>query len=1302
MCLGHRVAQDGAHAAVDVGDIGAEANRTQVRTGIGRIGHKQRGVERLVELAVRGHLRQEVATVGARNMGTELAGRARQHGRQIEQIGLAVVRDLDLAQALGMADHLVDGAEAQARHDLAQLLGNEEHKVLNVLGLTAEATAQAAVLRGDAGRAGILLAVALHEAAHGDERHGRKAKLLGAQQAGDGNIGAVHELAVGLEHHAGAQAVLQQRLLGLGEAKLQRQTRMPDRVARRGTRAAVMTADQDLVGSTLGHTGGDGADAGLADQLDRHARAGVGVLKVKDQLCQVLDRVNIVVRRRRNQADAGRGLTDLGDPGVDLLTGQVTTLAGLGALGHLDLNLEGAAQVAARHAKARACYLLDRGVLGVAVGQRGLATRILAALARVGTAMQAVHGDSHALVRLFADGAIRHGAGVKAADDVERRLHLVERHRGAAAGIKVEQVAQAHGTAGAVQASAVLLKGVVAVLTAGGLQQVDSLRIDQVILAAERAPLGQAQCGQLIGSRTLKDGERGVVALVLLALNVLDTHTAHTAHRAGEVRVDELRRKAHGLEDLRRMVALHRGDAHLGHDGDDAGGRSLVVVGDALLGRHVQVAACRQITDARMCVVRIDAARGVAHQCRKVVRGHGVATLHHQVGKGTHAGADQVVVHAAHGEQRRHGYLARSGTIAQHHDVHAIAHRCLNVLCKLLERSLQRALAGIAAVHGTETAGLKAHAVDGADAVEFLLVEQRALQANQLAGRTGVLEQVAVVAQVECGRGDHVLAQGIDRRIRDLGEQLIEVVKERTRLLGQAGQRCVDAHRGERGLALLSHGTHDLVDVIPVVAELSHAHGGGHLGVLGGRCRNGLVERVDGQRLLGNPITVGLFLGVTGAQLVVVDHAAAGKVDLEHLARPQTAARQDVLGAHLDGAHLACQHKTTVARHIIAGGTQAITVEGGAQGTAIGKGDSGRTVPRLHEHGLVSVVGAALLTQTVVVVPRLGQQHGRGARERTTVHDQELKHIVQNRGIGALAVDDGHHALKIVLQHGAVQVGLAGANPVDVALEGVDLAVVDDKAVGVRTLPAGRGVGGVARVDERHGRLDGGVVEVDEEAAHLRGDQHALVHDGARTHGAHVEDLVAQGKLGVGLLFDGAAAHVQAAFEGVTRRRIVRTAQEGLQDGGHAGARRLAQVVRVDRHLTPKEQRHAVLGTAFLKHAAGILYALVVLWEEQHGHAIVALCRQNLAALLSLFAEKVMRNLEQDTGTVAGVLLESRATAVLQVDQNGQRVVQNLVMALAVDIGKRADATCIVVEFGAIKALLLSGICLHRDPPLDI
>ena len=109
-----------------------------------------------------------------------------------------------------------------------------------------------------------------------------------------------------------------------------------------------------------------------------------------------------MVRRRRDQADAGRGLTDLGDPGVDLLAGQVTTLAGLGALGELDLQVGGVHQVVAGHAETCRCDLLD-----LAVAQRIIdAVFGFAAFTGVGAAVQAVHGDGHALVRLFADRTV--------------------------------------------------------------------------------------------------------------------------------------------------------------------------------------------------------------------------------------------------------------------------------------------------------------------------------------------------------------------------------------------------------------------------------------------------------------------------------------------------------------------------------------------------------------------------------------------------------------------------------------------------------------------------------------------------------------------------------------------------------------------------------------------------------------------------------------------------------------------------------------------------------------------------------
>ena len=84
--------------------------------------------------------------------------------------------------------------------------------------------------------------------------------------------------------------------------------------------------------------------------------------------------------------------------------------------------------------------------------------------------MQAVHGDGHALMRLLADGAVAHGAGVETAHDVACALHLIKRHRRAAGRVEVEQVAQANGTAGTVHVGAVLLEQVVIALLAGTLQ----------------------------------------------------------------------------------------------------------------------------------------------------------------------------------------------------------------------------------------------------------------------------------------------------------------------------------------------------------------------------------------------------------------------------------------------------------------------------------------------------------------------------------------------------------------------------------------------------------------------------------------------------------------------------------------------------------------------------------------------------------------------------------------------------------------------------------------------------------------
>ena len=64
-----------------------------------------------------------------------------------------------------------------------------------------------------------------HDAARHHERGGGEAELLGAEQGGDDDVAAGLQLAVGLHDDAVAQAVEQQRLLGLGQAELPRARR---------------------------------------------------------------------------------------------------------------------------------------------------------------------------------------------------------------------------------------------------------------------------------------------------------------------------------------------------------------------------------------------------------------------------------------------------------------------------------------------------------------------------------------------------------------------------------------------------------------------------------------------------------------------------------------------------------------------------------------------------------------------------------------------------------------------------------------------------------------------------------------------------------------------------------------------------------------------------------------------------------------------------------------------------------------------------------------------------------------------
>ena len=556
-----------------------------------------------------------------------------------------------------------------------------------------------------------------------------------------------------------------------------------------------------------------------------------------------------------------------------------------------------------------------------------------------------------------------------------------------------------------------------------------------------------------------------------------------------------------------------------------------------------------------------------------------------------------------------------------------------------------------------------------------------------------------MVANIEHARSNQALTQSVDRRIGYLGEQLVEVIEEGTVLLREAREGSIDAHGSQGHTALFSHGANHFIHVIPVVAQLSHAYGHGDLGIA--RCfgLGGSIKIGNFDLLFLYPIAIGLFLCIAGTQLVIPDNAIGRSIDFHHFTRTKTACGKDVGGLDFDGSNLRGKQEAIVTRDVVAGRTQAVAIERSTERGAIGVGDSGRTIPRLHEHGLVFVIGTTTSGKRFVVVPRLGQQHGNGASHIATIHHQELEHIIEDGGVGALFVDDRQNRFQILAQNRRVQVWFAGTNPVHIAFQRVDFAVMNDVTIRMSALPRGGGVRGVARMNQRDCGLHRCIGKVQVETTHLGSNKHALVHNGARTERAYVEDMALQRMFGIGSLFHHTAAYIQTALERFATLNVFGATYECLQDGRHAGTCGGTQIVGIDGNLAPKQQGQTSLRTTFFENALGNLYATLVLGEKEHSHAIVAFIGKKVTVLLRFLAEEVVRNLEQDTGAIARIVLQTLTTAMLQIDKDRKGIVDHLMRAHTLQMCQRANTARIMLELRTIQPALRRHVpCLHSEP----
>ncbi len=278
--LGYLTGEPGPDRPVDVPDRVCELDRLSGCYRLGTVGshsHRQAGERDLA-----------IALVLFAPLGGD------QHRREVG--GERMLR-VDRAQQIGPSHQFGHGPHTQGGHVAPRFLGEPSEQQHHLICRAGELRPQVLLLGGDPDRARVEMALADHLAAHGQQWEGPEAEPLGTEHGGHDDVPSGAKTTVGLEEHPRPLPVGGEDLMGLGQTQLPRRAGVLDRDQRRCAGAAFGAGDRDHVGIGLGHPDCDRAHTGLADQFHRDQGGRLEGLEVVDELGEVLDGVDVVVRR---------------------------------------------------------------------------------------------------------------------------------------------------------------------------------------------------------------------------------------------------------------------------------------------------------------------------------------------------------------------------------------------------------------------------------------------------------------------------------------------------------------------------------------------------------------------------------------------------------------------------------------------------------------------------------------------------------------------------------------------------------------------------------------------------------------------------------------------------------------------------------------------------------------------------------------------------------------------------------------------------------------------------------------------
>ena len=221
-----------------------------------------------------------------------------QNAAEINSGSTGTVDVIPFLQQIGTANQFIHCADAQFCHIFSHFLSNKVHEIHYVFRFACKTFSQFRILGGNTHRAGIQIADTHHHTAHGNQRSSCETEFFCTQKGCNHHITACHQLAIGFNNDFITKIIHDQCLMGFCKTQLPGKSCIKYGTSGSCTGTAVKTGNQDNLCTCFGNTCCYRSDTGFGNQFYGNTGTSVGIFQIIDQLRQILNGINIVMRRR--------------------------------------------------------------------------------------------------------------------------------------------------------------------------------------------------------------------------------------------------------------------------------------------------------------------------------------------------------------------------------------------------------------------------------------------------------------------------------------------------------------------------------------------------------------------------------------------------------------------------------------------------------------------------------------------------------------------------------------------------------------------------------------------------------------------------------------------------------------------------------------------------------------------------------------------------------------------------------------------------------------------------------------------